>query len=195
MEPIRTIEEILPSLIVPVRLQGALANWEIIKKYFPHLEERTQQNKAALVATILVETASRFQPIKEFGGAAYFKSNYWENVKVRRSLGNMVPEDSWKYCGRGFIQLTGRANYEKVGWKLKLDLLNNPDLLLLAVHSAGSLKCYWDDHGLTEVANRNCNEPDKLKREKNWMEIRRRVNGGTNGREAYLHYLGRLGVL
>lgn len=179
---------------MPVRLPEALANWEIIKKLFPHLEERTQQNKAAIVATVLVETASRFKPIKEFGNAHYFKQHYWDNRSVRMSLGNMVESDSWTYCGRGFIQLTGRANYERVGWKLKLDLINQPDLLLQALPSAGSLKVYWDSRKITEVANLNCNEPSKEKREKNWREVRRLVNGGDHGIEAFLHYLYVLGV-
>src|SRR6185436_2722225 len=33
-----------------------------------------------------------------------------------------------KYKGRGFVQLTGRTNYQKYSSILGVDLINNPDL-------------------------------------------------------------------
>lgn len=45
------------------------------------------------------------------------------------SLGNTQPTDGGKYYGRGFIQLTGRANYTKYGKLAGIDLVSQPDLL------------------------------------------------------------------
>lgn len=44
-------------------------------------------------------------------------------------VGNTQPDDGAKFYGRGFIQLTGRPNYEKYAQLSGVDIVNNPDLL------------------------------------------------------------------
>jgi putative chitinase len=83
------------------------------------------------LATAWHETGERMQPIDEYGGNEYFFRMYDKNgarPHVARDLGNTQPGDGVKFHGRGFVQLTGRANYDKAGRKLGVDLVGNPEL-------------------------------------------------------------------
>lgn len=46
-----------------------------------------------------------------------------------KELGNTQPGDGSKFIGRGYIQLTGKANYAKFGAMIGQDLVANPNLL------------------------------------------------------------------
>ena len=54
---------------------------------------------------------------------------YGSTTAKGRGLGNTQPGDGGNFIGRGYIQLTGRANYSKYGTMIGQDLINNPKLL------------------------------------------------------------------
>lgn len=82
------------------------------------------------LATIRAETES-FQPIDE-GQSRYNTSpggHPFDLYDSRQDLGNQGPPDGARFKGRGFIQLTGRANYQRYGAAIGLgdELITNPD--------------------------------------------------------------------
>ncbi len=94
------------------------------------------QYMAYMLATIKHETANRFQPITEYGGRSYF--NKYDpslaNTSRRRARakrnGNTRRGDGYKYRGRGFVQITWKNNYQKLGDALGHDLVNHPEKAL-----------------------------------------------------------------
>ncbi len=88
---------------------------------------------AYVLATAHHEVDRSMQPIKEVGQASYFRRMYGiegERPKVARQLGNLRPGDGEKYYGRGFVQLTGRKNYQDWSDRLGVKLVAKPDLAL-----------------------------------------------------------------
>jgi len=86
--------------------------------------------RAYLLATTYHETAFTMQPITEFGGVKYFEK--YDTGRLAAALGNtpQADGDGYFFRGRGYVQITGRANYIKAGKALRLNLVEKPDLAL-----------------------------------------------------------------
>jgi predicted chitinase len=85
---------------------------------------------AYALATAYHETAYTMQPIRERGGDAYLSK--YDTGELAARLGN-TPEadgDGIKYAGRGYVQLTGAANYRRASAELSAPLFEEPDLAL-----------------------------------------------------------------
>ena len=88
---------------------------------------------AYMLATAYHEVDKKMQPIKEYGSDAYFFRMYdieGQRPDVARDLGNTQPGDGVKFHGRGYVQLTGRRNYQDMSNRLGVDLVSNPELAL-----------------------------------------------------------------
>lgn len=107
-----------------------------IKTHLPFILEALKKSDLAdkpmvlmALATIRAETAS-FEPISE-GKSKYNTSpngHPFDLYDNRKDLGNRGKTDGDRYKGRGFVQLTGRANYTKYGKEINQDLVNQPEL-------------------------------------------------------------------
>lgn len=94
----------------------------------------------------------------------------------RDELGNrgMKSGDGFRYCGRGLIQLTGRANYERAGRELGYDYLEYPELVEMSPHGAIVAGWFWNQgnrtgKSLNELADRGA-----------VVEISQAINGGNH---------------
>lgn len=83
----------------------------------------------ACLGTIRAESEG-FVPISEFPSQYNTKPGMapFSAYDGRTALGNTKPGDGAKFKGRGFVQLTGRANYEQFGKAIGIDLAAAPDL-------------------------------------------------------------------
>lgn len=88
----------------------------------------------------------------------------------RQDLGNSYVGDGYRFRGRGYMMITGRANYRDLGEKLGLDLLDEPDLLTTPRHAARAAGLFWRDRGLNAAADRG-----------DTGAITRAINGGSQG--------------
>ena len=124
--------------------------------------------QAAFLAQIGHESGSLVY-VKELGGPSYF-------VKYdgRKDLGNTQPGDGAKFCGRGLIQVTGRANYRTASQVLFGDerLLFSPELLEKPEWAAKSAVWFWSTRNLNELADAD-----------RFTDLTKKINGGTNGLE------------
>lgn len=83
------------------------------------------------LATIRAESEG-FVPIDEFVSRYNTETvafdRYEPGTAIGARLGNTEPGDGARFKGRGFIQLTGRDNYTRIGRKIGADLIGNPAL-------------------------------------------------------------------
>lgn len=131
------------------------------------------------LATIRAETAS-FRPISE--GISKFNttpgSHPFNRYDSKASLGNQGAPDGERFKGRGFVQLTGRANYRQHGAAIGLgnQLIEHPELANQPDIAAKLLASFLKD---TEQKIRNALKAGDLKK------ARKLVNGGSHGLDEF----------
>ena len=98
---------------------------------------------AQFLAQCAHETGN-FLHLEELGGNRYLAQyDPTVNPAKAKALGNTEAGDGAKYKGRGFIQITGKANYAKAGQALGIDLVNSPELAARPDVAAKIAVWYW----------------------------------------------------
>lgn len=85
--------------------------------------------------------------------------------------------DGWDYRGRGPIQLTGKDNYARFAKASGIDVVGDPELVLIPKVGARSSTWFWVEN--------NCRAPAS---KADWRGVRKIVNGGVFGLEECIKY-------
>ncbi|GAC1424012.1 MAG: hypothetical protein NVSMB62_20690 [Acidobacteriaceae bacterium] len=176
-----TLSHITPSLIAHIFPHTPLTH---IQTNLPHILDAltaagltdTPMLLAAL-GTIRAEAES-FQPLTEavspFNTSAH--GHPFDLYDHRADLGNQGVPDGARFCGRGFVQLTGRANYAHYASLTNLPLLAQPELACEPGPAATLLARF--------LADRAPNVRRALAAG-DLAHARRLVNGGANGLDRF----------
>ena len=131
--------------------------------------------RAAFLATVSVESAklTTTEESLYYKDAARLASIYpraFKNAaqampytRNSKALGDLLYQGYW---GRGLIQLTWKANYQKAADALGYDYVRSPALVAEPEHAAATAAWFWASNGCNEMADRE-----------NIVGITRAVNG------------------
>jgi putative chitinase len=128
---------------------------------------------AYALGTAFHETAFTMQPIRERGGRDYFMRMYDpgsslpKRAALARSMG-ALPGDGALFYGRGYVQLTWRSNYAKMGKAFAVDLTSSATAADLVLQPALAAKIMFTGKKLADYFNANT---------ENWKNARRIING------------------
>jgi putative chitinase len=147
-----------------------------INKVMEIYEIDTPLRASAFLAQIAHESGE-LRYMEEIWGPTEQQKKYEPPSELAQKLGNTESGDGFRYRGRGSMMITGRANYQKYGDRLGVDLVGNPDLVATPQYAFSTAVLYWKLNGLNELADIQ-----------DFTTITRKINGGVNGlaeREKY----------
>jgi peptidoglycan L-alanyl-D-glutamate endopeptidase CwlK len=129
------------------------------------------------LATIRAETES-FEPVAEYRSRYNTSPNGhpFDLYDKRRDIGNRGAPDGERFRGRGYVQLTGRANYERYGKKLGINLTKKPELASEPNNAGRILAAFLKDK---ERIIKEALLDNDLR------AARRAVNGGSHGLDRF----------
>lgn len=91
----------------------------------------------------------------------------------RMGNGNQASGEGYKFRGRGYIQLTGKTNYQAFDKTVDDNIEANPDLVATK-YPLLSAAWFWSKNGLNAIADQGASDEVVTK-------ITKKVNGGTIG--------------
>jgi putative chitinase len=171
--------QIASKMLPGAPLGNIKANLPIVLKALQAVDLDNKNMILMALATIRAETDG-FEPISEFKSKFNTSPNGhpFDLYDNRKDLGNQGKPDGERFKGRGFIQLTGRANYLKHGNAIGLGdkLIKNSDLANDAAIAAKLLASFIKNQ---EMAIKHALLLGDL------AGARRLVNGGSHGLEPF----------
>jgi putative chitinase len=95
----------------------------------------------------------------------------------RMGNGDEASGDGYRYCGRGFIQLTGHDNYKAFAADMEMDFDEATEWLSTDEGAVWSAGWFWDSRELNQWADKG-----------DVLTVTKKINGGTIGLEDRKHH-------
>ena len=125
-------------------------------------EENIEGCEAQQFMAQMAYESDRFKAMEEYASG--------EQYENRKDLGNNQPGDGIKYKGRGYIQLTGRDNYQRFGKMIGVNLTELPERASEPNIAAKIAICFWKKRVKPKVSDFN-----------NTELVTKIINGGNRG--------------
>ena len=150
---------------------------------FKHVEENLNYSADGLKNTFPThfstsECATYARHPDKIGARAYANRN---------GNGDEASGDGYTYRGRGYIQLTGKANYAHFAQFIGVDVVANPDLVATE-YPLASAAFFFDAHGLWPSCDGGATD-DAV------THVTRKVNGGINGLDERIKFFRQFNAL
>lgn len=174
VEPLNTVAEYYDMTVNPARLAGFLAQIAHESGGFNFIKENLNYSAKGLLATF-----KKYFPTEALAKQYERKPEKIANRVYANRMSNGPEEsgDGYRFCGRGLIQLTGRANYTKFSADLDMSLEETIEYLETPNGAVASAGWFWDNNKL----NQYCDSGD-------FITLTKRINGGTIGLEDRKHH-------
>lgn len=169
-----TVDQILPAFPGAPR-HNIETYWPCIRAELQEAMIDTPRMVAFALATVAAESAG-FEPIAERSSPYNTNAKPFDLYDGRKDLGNHAPGDGARYRGRGFIQLTGRANYRQYGAQIEQPLEDRPELANDPAIAAALLVLF--------IADRD-DKIDAALAAGDLKRARKLVNGGSHGLDRF----------
>lgn len=167
VEPLNTVAEYYDMYENPRRVAGFLAQIAHESGGFTAVKENLNYSAKGLMGTF-----KKYFPTEELAKRYERKPEMIAN-KVYANRMNNGPEESgdgYRFCGRGLIQLTGRANYTKFANDLGMSIEDTVAYLETPNGAVASAGWFWDNNNLNQYCDRD-----------DFVTLTKRINGGTIG--------------
>lgn len=167
VEPLNTVAEYYDMYDNPRRVAGFLAQIAHESGGFNFVKENLNYSAKGLMTTF-----KKYFPNEELAKQYERKPEKIANRVYANRMANGPEEsgDGYRFCGRGLIQLTGRANYTKFAQDLGIGIDETVAYLETPNGAVSSAGWFWDNNKL----NQFCDKDD-------FVTLTKRINGGTIG--------------
>lgn len=169
--------------------------WRSLRYVCPNLSKMQAQNLSWFLGDAMAKQgittkarAAMFiaQCAHESGGFHYVEEiASGDAYEWRKDLGNTRKGDGRKYKGRGYIQITGRANYYRMSKILGENFIKYPQSLTSMKFASLSAAVWWRSAGCNTLCTAIKDPHRRL------LQVTKRINGGLNGLQDRKNYFSR----